>query len=247
MRHRVTIIALTGAVAALAFLSPVTLGVVDLIWKPNWSHLADIGQAYGAASAVFSALAVAGVAASLIYQARALRLASVQSIRSSHRELLTRVMDDPQTYLPATGFQKWSEIGIRPEQFIFLTLQFGYFHSALDAGIADENGVREDMLAPIFTAEVGRKWWRSASWAWLESSDPTARRLGKIAESEYERAVAAGPPLSVSAFVREEPNRESTALPAIDRKSAIWGAAALAGTVAVTAAVGWLAKRSRQP
>ena len=50
--------------------------------NPDWRHLADIGQAYGAASAIFSALAVAGVAAGLVYQARALRLARVQAIRT---------------------------------------------------------------------------------------------------------------------------------------------------------------------
>ncbi|MFF4489912.1 DUF6082 family protein [Streptomyces sp. NPDC001544] len=54
----------------------------------DWEKLSQISQAYGALSVVLSAGALAGVAASLAYQARQTRIATEETTWTAHRELL---------------------------------------------------------------------------------------------------------------------------------------------------------------
>ncbi|MFI1996664.1 DUF6082 family protein [Actinoplanes sp. NPDC020271] len=223
-------------------ISPLLIGIAGRLNGVDWQELSDIGQAYGAASAILSALAVLGVAASLTLQGRALRAASVHSVRNAHRELLGRVMDDPNTYLPATGFQRWRNAGMRPEQWSFLTSYFGYAYAALDCGVVSEEDMRADIFTPMFAGEVGRKWWSLARLSWLESSDPLARRVGRVAESAYQLAVDSGEPLPLSFFTYQEPERPYCSSPQEKDKTAriMISAAALAGATAVAI---WGAKR----
>src|SRR4051812_24378509 len=101
MRQRtITVVAATSLAAltiVCAFGFPALLMVADHWWQPNWVKLANIGQAYGAASAVFSAVAVVGIAASLIYQSHTVRLQRVQIAHDKHERLLMQVMEDPDT------------------------------------------------------------------------------------------------------------------------------------------------------
>ena len=66
----------------------------------DWAKLSNIGQTYGAASAVLSALAVGGVAISLFLQANQGRANQVQMVREYQRELVRMLLDDPDLYLP---------------------------------------------------------------------------------------------------------------------------------------------------
>ncbi len=73
------------AVAALAvvlLLSPLVLDDIANSGGADWNRLSDIGAAYGFTSAIVSALALAGVAVSLVVQNRQARAEQVQGIRS---------------------------------------------------------------------------------------------------------------------------------------------------------------------
>ncbi|MBG0568019.1 DUF6082 family protein [Actinoplanes aureus] len=248
MRRRtaVTVVATTGLVAAIAFASPAALALADLFWKPDWRHLADIGQAYGVASAIFSALAVAGVAASLVYQARALRLARVQAIRTTHWELLTTAMERPSLFAPAAGLKQWQATTMKPEQFWYATAFVNYWHSAFDAGLHTEASLRDGSLPNFFASELGRQWWTTSHSAktWRTSIDPVTRRFAQILDEEYAKAAAAGPPLPASAFRPEQPDTPRTE-PRTARPPGNLTGTILLGAVATAAMVGWLAGRRR--
>ena len=248
MRRRTpaTVVATTGLVAAIAFASPAALALADLFWKPDWRHLADIGQAYGAASAIFSALAVAGVAASLVYQARALRLARVQAIRTTHWELLTMAMERPNLLAPAAGLKQWQATTIRPEQFWYATAFVNYWHSAFDAGLHTEASLRDGSLPNFFASEVGRQWWTTSHSAktWRASVDPVTRRFARLLDDEHAKAAAAGPPLPASAFLFEQPDTEQTK-PRSPRPYGDRAGAIVLGVAATAAVAGWLAGRRR--
>jgi hypothetical protein len=245
MRRR-TLVATTGLVAAVAFASPAALALADLFWKPDWRHLADIGQAYGAASAIFSALAVAGVTAGLVYQARALRLASVQAIRTTHWELLTMAMERPSLFAPAAGLKQWQATTMQPEQFWYATAFVNYWHSAFDAGLHTEASLRDGSVPNFFASELGRQWWTTSHSAktWRASIDPVTRRFAQILDEEYAKAEAAGPALPASAFRFEQPDAPRTE-PRTARPPGNLTGAVLLGAVATAAVAGWLAGRRR--
>jgi hypothetical protein len=63
------VIALTAFVLGSILLSPLLLRQIAKLGGVDWAKLSNIGQTYGAASAILSALAVGGVAISLFLQA----------------------------------------------------------------------------------------------------------------------------------------------------------------------------------
>ncbi|MGW0502938.1 DUF6082 family protein [Micromonospora sp. NPDC003241] len=79
--------------AVLAILAAVLLSPAGLLWigeRPgyDWSLLGNVGEAYGAASAILAGLALMGVAISLIIQAREAKAAREQALRALHTDLL---------------------------------------------------------------------------------------------------------------------------------------------------------------
>src|SRR6266536_2893354 len=76
-----------AAVCALIVASPLLMAWVARIRLP-WRDLGDIGQAYGAVSAVVSGLAICGVAASLIMQQRQNRTTELHTVRQRHFDLV---------------------------------------------------------------------------------------------------------------------------------------------------------------
>ncbi|MGI5208326.1 DUF6082 family protein [Spirillospora sp. CA-108201] len=61
----------------------------------RWERLSFIGQTYGAASALLAALALIGIAATLIFQAHDTKIAREEARRIAIAELLKMAMDDP--------------------------------------------------------------------------------------------------------------------------------------------------------
>jgi hypothetical protein len=199
--RRATFALFAGISLVCAGGSPFLLAAADRWWRLDWKRLADIGQAYGTASAFFGALAVAGVAAGLVYQSRQLRLAQVQAVRSTHRELLSRAMDDPALYAPATGFSRKE---MHPSQHWFITSYVNYLFMAYENAVFGERGLRQEGFGELFSGTLGRKWWIAARADWNAIGNPSQKRFARIMEEEYQKAVAAGPPLDPSKFAGSE-------------------------------------------
>lgn len=72
--RRLFTITLAGIAAiaflALVILSPLALRTLARSFDLNWSNLSNVGQTYSAVSALLTALALGGVAISLLYQAK---------------------------------------------------------------------------------------------------------------------------------------------------------------------------------
>ena len=74
-------------VLTLVVLSPVVLVQLGHLNK-NWSQLSNIGQTYGAISALISSLALGGVVVSLTFQARDLRTTRNLNARNFQHQLV---------------------------------------------------------------------------------------------------------------------------------------------------------------
>ncbi len=78
--------------------SPAVMLAMDRWLQVDWPRLSNIGQAYGLASAIFSVLAVVGVAVSLAHQSHGVVVQRDQDISDAHARLLSLVLTDPETF-----------------------------------------------------------------------------------------------------------------------------------------------------
>src|SRR5207249_17958 len=86
-------LAVAGAIV-LAAASPVVLLPLSAT-SFDWTRLGDIGQAYGAASAILAGVALIGVALSLLLQSRQHRAETISAARERHLEIVKLALKDP--------------------------------------------------------------------------------------------------------------------------------------------------------
>jgi hypothetical protein len=239
MRSRTRIRLLTTAglatATSCALASPFALSIASQWWAADWVKLANIGQAYGAASAVFSALAVAGVAASTAYQAHQLRLARIESFRNAHRGLLLRAMDEPDVLGTAIGARP----GPDTREQLFLTAWMGNVAVGFETGVVPEAALRGEVLAELFAQPPARKWWERAAPSFFHSDDRAAARFAAIVEDEYRRVKSATPQFSSTDPPAAPPQ---SAAPPTERRA---GAAELVVVGALGLMAGWVLSQLR--
>ena len=87
-RNRPAFIALIACIILISLtlvtLSPFALRVIIFLPGINWVKLSNVGQTYGAVSALVAALALAGVAISIAMQAREARYNRWEAGRARH-------------------------------------------------------------------------------------------------------------------------------------------------------------------
>ena len=229
-RRAVAAAVIAIVVTACAVGSPLLLSILAEWTSLDWARLADVGQAYGAASAIFSALAVAGVAASLIYQARQLKLARLQHTRSVQRELNLRIVDDP-TLGEIIGLGNFrGEISVRERAFI--VTYFQYLYLLHEGGIASEQQLAKEVWPALFSSDAVRLYWEGARSYWLSLTTRSQRVFAEGADRGYKESTVA------EAFVGMSLSREGRAR--ISKVSVV-------GAVAAAAFVGWSIGRLSRP
>jgi Family of unknown function (DUF6082) len=188
---------LTAAIAvavAAVVLSPFLLGTLNGLGV-NWTRLSEIGQTYGAVSAVLSALALGAVAMSVAIQRRQARAEQIQAVRGFHLDLVRMQLDDLPTYLPC-----WGPLDLPGPQaqrrHVYTGLIFSYGSMGYGVGEISEPWLR-NMVGGMFRNEFARRYWRTARESWVASAGGNRRglRFVAIVDDEFDRAVAAGPPV----------------------------------------------------
>ncbi|MEV6481153.1 DUF6082 family protein [Streptomyces sp. NPDC051576] len=188
------LVAAAAAVLAVLFLSPFALEEISGSKSVDWNRLSQVGAAYGFTSAIVSALALAGVAASLFVQNRQARAEQVQGIRSFYLELVRLELDDMELYQPVWGATDIVDPHER-KRHVYADLLMNYAWMGFEIGTIPEPLLR-DMLTGMFAGESGRHYWSRAQTSWIASSagSRAGRRFLALVGEEHARAVAAGPP-----------------------------------------------------
>jgi len=192
---------LTTGVLALVAISPIALKQVARVPGMNWVLLSNVGQTYGAVSALLSALALGGVTVSLLYQSRDVRTASEQAARTFHFELLKMEMDDPvyMEIMAATaipGNRPPDYDSLRRRQFIHMWVS--YWEGRYKLREMTDSEVRYTASYELFNSAEGRRYWSEAREIKLNTYKGRPYRFVKIVDEEYGKAVAKGPPSVVS-------------------------------------------------
>jgi hypothetical protein len=186
-------LAVTAGAVSLVLFSPLILRQFGHIKGIDWAELSNVGQTYGAASAVLSAVALLGVSLSLLVQARQARTERTRISRERHIELLQIILNDPDIYYPVTSGQKLSTIDAKRQMFSNMWVQ--YARVGFVMGVLSEEDVRVDILRPAFEGEPMRKWWADVRKG-LEGravEGRKERRFIRLVDEEYRKAVSAGP------------------------------------------------------
>jgi hypothetical protein len=90
-----TAVIITLTALVLVVFSPLALQAIASFPNLDWGKLSNVGQTYGAVSALLAAIAIVGVALSVLLQLRETRFNRLESGRSRHHELLRMAMENP--------------------------------------------------------------------------------------------------------------------------------------------------------
>jgi hypothetical protein len=176
------LIGITIAVSALVIISPLALRAIALIPNISWPELSNIGQTYGAVSALLAALALVGVAASVLMQNRELRHSRWESGRARHFEIIRMALDDP-LYRQVYGARAMPENEARLEGYVNLLLE--YWAMLWEFGDIQEERLRT-ILAELLGSSAGHAYWQKFGSSRLhEAGTKHERAFQRIADEVY--------------------------------------------------------------
>jgi len=180
--------------ASLILFSPIALEGIATFSGPDWVRLSNIGQTYGAVSAVVSGVALATISASLILQSRELNLSRVQMMRNYHFELIKFGIENP-SLLSSWGIAFPDKSSIEDVQRSgFTNMLVVFWKTSYEAKLIDSDELRGN-ISTMFQGEVGRTYWHSTRDGWIERiNNSRTHRFVEIIEEEYRRARDSGPP-----------------------------------------------------
>ncbi|WP_353963667.1 DUF6082 family protein [Streptomyces phaeochromogenes] len=189
-----------SATAATLLLVAVPIAVKSA--APNgttWQDLSDASQIYTSA---FTALALIGVAASLIHQARQSKVATHELIRANQRELFTLTLQD-STLAPCYGPQSEQLTELRFKQIGFTNLILAGMYSAYALDVYSDSDLAIE-LTYHFRGEIARQHWEFRGPHWMaeaeHSEEKAERKFTHIVNQAYQDAISTGPPVPPSQY-----------------------------------------------
>ncbi|MEU7885854.1 DUF6082 family protein [Microbispora bryophytorum] len=171
--------------AALTVASPVALSKIATSADVDWEQLSYIGQTYGAASAIFSALALTGVAATLMLQARQARTARKEVERNHHFQLMEMAINNPEL-LACWGAVDSGRQARISRQRLYLNLIISYWEMMYEVGETSTQMLRSNAQTVLFSQQLGHDFWTDIRTDRLAvANNARQRRFWKILDEEY--------------------------------------------------------------
>ncbi|TDB80272.1 DUF6082 family protein [Micromonospora sp. KC721] len=183
--------------AVLTMLAAVLFSPIGLLWigeRPgyDWPLLGNVGEAYGAASAILAGLALIGVAASLVIQAREAKAAREQALRGLHTDLLKMAIDDPGL------LECWGPIEQSTDldwfrKHVYANLIVSHWQLMWEVDVLSEPHL-EVLADQFFKGAIGRRFWTEARGPRMKAeTSRRARRFTIVVDRSYQAAIDAGP------------------------------------------------------
>jgi hypothetical protein len=175
----------------------------------DWTRLSDIGQTYGAISAVVAAVALLGVVTSLVIQRKEAKAARINAQRDRHVELMRMAMEEPR-YMECLG-PYLTESFAAESQFTYVNLLIAQLHAQFELGDLDEGRLAANAAA-LFAGRPGRRYWQASATFWRENyPGRKARRFHHVLEEAYRRAGAQPPAVPPASTTRSAASPIKTA------------------------------------
>ncbi|GAA3348361.1 hypothetical protein GCM10020358_66570 [Amorphoplanes nipponensis] len=200
-----------------------------------WVMLADVGEAYGGASALLSAAALSGIGASLFLQSRQMRQELMSLDKQRHFELVKLALENPEFVEVIDGSPLDAQDG---RQKIYANLTLTYWLAMWELGEIGEAELRT-LTSHMFRSGISRAWWGQVSSRWITIRGHRRRRFVQIVREEW--ATAEGHASLEAIPGGAESHRSRRDVTAYPRTATRWCAA-----VAAMAVVGVVAGRTRR-
>jgi hypothetical protein len=183
----VILVAAIFVVLAFIVLSPAVLGLLS--GDTNyWARLGNIGQTYGAASALISVLALTGVAGSLFFQAREAKASRDQALRSLHLDLMKMAMED-HAYAESWGPFFDDDDHVAQRQHMYINLIIEHWRMMCEFGSMTEVHLRA-VSHIVFLGDPGRRFWADARELRLRSAGSKfERNFHQVLDDEYQKVL----------------------------------------------------------
>src|SRR5215467_11556741 len=193
-----SVILLAALGIGLILISPLALNWIGSIKGFDWSRLSNIGQTYGAISAVIAGIALAAIAISLILQSRSLSLTRMEIMRNYHHDLVKFTIEHP-TLLPSWGYAPAPDSDLDDALRVgFVSVIIGFWRTSYEAKMIRDEELRQNVVQ-MFDGEVGRRFWAGSRHSYSKSiAGRRSRRFAKIIDEEYMKAEDSGPPVAES-------------------------------------------------
>jgi hypothetical protein len=177
----------------------------------DYSMIADVGQAYGGASAVLACVALFVVAASIFLQYRQIKEVRRDAAADFAEELVLLAMKNPK-YRQCWG-SRVAPAGVDEDLFFYCSKVIKNWARLWDLGVIDETRVRE-YLRGFFDSEIPRMFWERHS-EWHRRGRGRARRepFRDLINDEYLRALRTGPPSRSREFCGAAPGDDLASSP----------------------------------
>lgn len=189
------LIAVAAIILALVAFSPLALNKLSSIHGVDWPQLSNIGQTYGAASAVLTGLALIGVAGSIVFQVRAIKVSQGQAIREQHTHLVEMALTDPLYQRAWGGLHDSYGSTDRYRQHGYINLIVSFWQNDYALGGMPDHKLRT-LASDLFRGEAGRDFWDDTRDLRLRSTaSHRDKRFCQIIEEEYQQSISAGPPI----------------------------------------------------
>jgi hypothetical protein len=189
MPAALVVVALIG-VGALAT-APILLTAIRGQSK-DWSELSDIATTYGAAAALLSVLALAGVAVSLVFQARETKASRDQALRTLHVDLLRMAMDN-EVYRRCWGDFFDSTDPDEQRAQMYVNMIFSHWEMMFELNALSEVALRE-AAGIVLAGPDGRRFWAGSRDIRAKSASTRRKRhFHAIVDAEYLRLPSSTP------------------------------------------------------
>lgn len=228
----------------LAFTACIGLVVIALMvfWPFVFGRLSHVEQYYGTISALASSLALAGVAVSLLYQARAGHTAREQAIRSLQQQLIKMEMDDPalMTAIGAPWGLPIPAESARIRDHLYVHMWATFWAGNYVVGELNAAAVRGYARLELFSSTAGRAYWAAVRERALSTNEGRYLRFARIVDEEYQKVIASNAPVAEPVMVTESTGHSTAHRKPGLRHPVLVGAALITGSLA-----GW--KLSQKP
>lgn len=185
------------AIVGLVILSPFALAGIAH-FRGDWVRLSNIGQTYGAISAILSALALGGIVASLLYQARDSRIAHEQLTRTFQFELIKLELEDP-SLMAAMGAPWGVDIpsdSASLREFLYVQMWVSYWAGSYVTGEMPASVLRNLASDELFRGRAGRAYWAAVGQRQVINSKGRRNNFFRLLDDEYEKVISSGVPVA---------------------------------------------------
>lgn len=222
-----------GFLLALTVFTGLIVITLIVLWPFVFAKHSNVSQFYGTISALASSLALAGVAISLLHQARAGHTAREQAIRSLQQQLIKMQMDDP-TLMTAMGAPWGLPIpaeSARIRDHLYIHMWTNFWAGNYVIGELNAAAVRWVARAELFSSKAGRTYWAAVRERILGTNEGKYLHFARIVDEEYQKVIASNAPVADPVRITNYANDSAT-----QRKSGLQHLA-LVGAVLITGAL----------